>query len=246
MDLKELKSGVEPATHWYYRTKKIPAVRFLRGILAGRGDALDVLDIGAGSGFFSDCLMDAGRGRIRDVRRVDTGYAADESLRDARISGTVGRSRELPGRVRDSLILMMDVLEHAKDDQALLNSVADRCEATNYFFITAPAFMSLWSPHDDFLGHFRRYTLPELTATAEKAGLRVTSSYYLYGAIFPVVWLVRRWKGSSGGGSDMKPAGFAVSWFLELLCRAEFVFRRLNKLAGVTCVVEATLEKRGA
>lgn len=242
MDLKELESGVVPASHWYYRTKRIPVRAFLRGILRGRREPLDLLDVGAGSGFFSESLMEAAPGRIRDVRRVDTGYPAEETARDARISGRVSRSRELPARIRGSLVLLMDVLEHAKDDRALLGSVAARCEGTNYFFLTAPAFMSLWSSHDEFLGHHRRYTLRELTETAEKAGLVVTSSYYLYGAIFPAVWLVRRFQGGPGG-SDLKPANAAVSALLELICRAEFLFRRLNKVAGVTCVVEAALKR---
>jgi hypothetical protein len=230
VDLKELESGVDPASHWYYRTKRIPAVSWMRGILKRRPGKLDVLDVGAGSGFFSQSLLDAGGARIGAALRVDSNYA----------EASAGRSRELPARVENSLVLMMDVLEHVEDAQALLDSVVKRCEGTNYFFITAPAFMSLWSPHDVFLGHRRRYTLPELRETAEKAGLVVTSSYYLYGAIFPAVWLVRRWKGPSGGGSDLKPANCVFNALLELICRAEFVFRRLNKLAGVTCVVEAS------
>jgi hypothetical protein len=230
VDLKELESGVDPAAHWYYRTKRLPLVSWMRGILKRRPGKLDVVDVGAGSGFFSQSLLDAGGSRIAAVVRVDSGYPAGESA---------GRSRALPARVQNSLVLMMDVLEHVKNGQALLDSVVKRCEGTNYFFITAPAFMSLWSPHDVFLGHHRRYTLPELREIAEKAGLVVTSSYYLYGTIFPAVWLVRRFKGLSGGGSDLKPAGPAVNALLELICRVEFVFRRLNKFAGITCVVEA-------
>jgi hypothetical protein len=229
VDLKELESGVDPAAHWYYRTKRMPLVSWMRGILKRRPGKLDILDVGAGSGFFSQSLIDAGGARIGKVRRVDSGYPADSE----------GRTRELPARVENSLVLMMDVLEHVKDGQALLDSVVNRCEGTNYFFLTAPAFMSLWSAHDVFLGHHRRYTLPELRETAKKAGLVVASSYYLYGAIFPAVWLVRRF-GAAGGGSDLKPAGSAVNALLELVCRAEFVFRRLNKIAGVTCVVEAS------
>jgi len=234
VDLKELEAGVDPASHWYYRTKRIPLVSWMRDILKRREGTIDVLDVGAGSGFFSDSLIEAGGGRIGEVRRVDPGYPAGESA---------GRSRKLPSRVKNSLVLLMDVLEHVKDGQALLDSVVKRCDGTSCFFITAPAFMSLWSPHDVLLGHHRRYTLPELRETAEKAGLIVTSSYYLYGAIFPAVWLVRRFKNAAGGGSDLKPAGPVVSALLELICRGEFLFRRLNKLAGVTCVVEANITK---
>ena len=34
MDLKELESGVDPSTHWYYQSKKIPLIRFVKKIAA--------------------------------------------------------------------------------------------------------------------------------------------------------------------------------------------------------------------
>src|SRR4051812_981103 len=124
MDLKELETGVEPGEHWYYRTKKLPLLAYLRRVLASRGAPLDVVDVGSGSGWFAERVMDAGGKRLRDVRLIDTGYDVEDSMPDARIAGRVERRREPPARVRDSLVMMMDVLEHVPDDRAFLRGFA--------------------------------------------------------------------------------------------------------------------------
>ncbi|MEK7233895.1 MAG: methyltransferase domain-containing protein [Elusimicrobiota bacterium] len=244
MDLKEIDlSGIDPNSHWYYRTKRIPVLQALKDVLSRTQTALNIVDIGSGSGFFSDCLIRFGGRRIFNVDLVDTGYPDAQSVPDERIQGCVTRRRELPSRIVNSLVLMMDVLEHVKDDAGLLRRVTERCEGKNRFFITAPAFMSLWSSHDVFLGHHRRYTLPQLTALAHDCGLRVTANYYLYGAILPAVWLTRRRKGAAGGAGDLGPMNKTLASILELICRFEFIFRKLNKFAGVTCVIEGIFEQ---
>lgn len=239
MDPREA-AGIDPAVHWYYRTKKLPLLEYLDGLLASRG-TLDVVDVGAGSGVFAESVMESAGRRLGDVRLVDASYPSDEECYDPRVSGRLIRSRGLPEELRGSLILMMDVLEHVEDDEAFLRSVTGRCRGRNHVFITAPAFMSLWSAHDVFLGHHRRYRLAELRAKAARAGVRVTSAYYLYGLILPFVWLLRRLR-PARVGSDLKPASPLVSAVLELACRAEFALRRWNRLGGVTCVVEGVIE----
>ena len=54
MDLKEQEILGEGAdAHWYYRAKSAAMLRMLRG-----GSVDEVLDVGAGSGFFSRVLLD--------------------------------------------------------------------------------------------------------------------------------------------------------------------------------------------
>ena len=70
MDLKEEEIlGDQVNTHWYYRAKVAALLRDLNG-----ATRVEVLDIGAGSGFFSRQLLDAGAAR---ATCVDTGYAQD-------------------------------------------------------------------------------------------------------------------------------------------------------------------------
>jgi hypothetical protein len=241
MDLREGASGVEPAGHWYYRTKKRPLLAYFKAL--PRGDApLGVVDIGAGSGFFSECMIEVGGGRLGDVTLVDSAYPANEASSDARIRGELKRVRSLPAEIRGSLLVLMDVLEHVEDDAAFLSDVVARCRGRNHVFITVPAFQSLWSSHDEFLHHHRRYELGPLKRLAAGAGVEITSAYYLYGLIFPFVWLVRRLKpGSRAPNSDLEPASALVSFFLERVCGLEFPFRRWNRFFGVTCVLEGVI-----
>ena len=54
---------------------------------------------------------------------------------------------------------MMDVLEHVSDDVGLVREYAKRAKPGTRFVVSVPAFMWLWSGHDVFLEHHRRYTL---------------------------------------------------------------------------------------
>ena len=86
-------------------------------------------------------------------------------------------SRELPGicepRIgtiddigeRDfSAVLYIDVLEHIKDDREELRKAAERLQPDGRVVVLAPAYQWLYTPFDRAIGHFRRYTLPDLRA----------------------------------------------------------------------------------
>src|SRR3546814_19735603 len=64
----------------------------------------------------------------------------------------------------------MDVLEHVEDDAGLLRTYLDKAPPQAQAVITVPAFQFLWSHHDVFLEHHRRYTLKTLSRVVERAG----------------------------------------------------------------------------
>ena len=86
---------------------------------------------------------------------------------------------------------MMDVLEHVDDDVALLKQYSRSLPKHGRVLITVPAFQFLWSGHDEFLNHRRRYTRSMLKAIVNDAGLDVIRCRYYYGFLFPVVALMR-------------------------------------------------------
>ena len=67
---------------------------------------------------------------------------------------------------------MIDVLEHVDDDQTLLQSYVERAPRSASVLISVPAFQFLWSGHDVFLEHRRRYTRAQVEALVRRAGLR--------------------------------------------------------------------------
>lgn len=228
MDLKEEEIlGEDTARHWYYRAKADALLRSLRGM-----EFASVLDVGAGSGFFSRQIL--ARTSAREALCVDPNYAADS---DAMPGGKpLSMRREIRSSSAD-LVLMMDVIEHVADDRELVAHYADLCAPGTRFVVTVPAFMWLWSGHDVFLEHYRRYTLPQLCAVIEAAGLRLERGHYFFGGVLPLVAAVRgfkRLRGADRPGSDMRREAPIVNGLLYGLCAAEARLMHLNKLGGTT------------
>jgi hypothetical protein len=199
MDLKE-EAILGPAigSHWYYVAKG----RALRAVL-GRLRVAEVLDVGAGSGVFARQLLDAGV--CERAVCVDPGYPEERIERHRGREIAFRRSVE---RVSQGLLLMMDVLEHVDDDVGLLRSYTGGMPADARVLITVPAFPFLWSGHDVFLEHRRRYTLARLEATVGAAGLQVVRSRYFFGLLLPAVAAMRLadWRRLNAGQIEARSA----------------------------------------
>jgi SAM-dependent methyltransferase len=235
MDIKEQDIlGDAIGRHWYYRAKGA-AMRALLGASAPR----HVLDVGAGSGFFSRLLLEQGAGA---ATCVDPAYPDEHDEvhagRPIRFVHDVG-----PGDF--DLLLMMDVLEHVDDDVGLLGAYAARAPAGARFLLTVPAFQWMWSGHDVFLDHRRRYTLTQLEHAVAQAGLHVLHGCYFYGFLLPgaAAWrLAGRAAGVSRdvARSDLQQHGALVNAALGAVCTAELAVFRANRVAGLTafCLAE--------
>jgi SAM-dependent methyltransferase len=237
MDLKEEAIlGEAIGSHWYYVAKG----RAL-GAMLGRIRVPEVLDVGAGSGVFSRQLLDAGV--CERALCVDPGYPEE---RRERYHGHEIEFRRSVERVPQNLVLMMDVLEHVDDDVGLLRSYGQRMPGNGRVLITVPAFPFLWSGHDVFLEHRRRYTLGSLEAVVGAAGLRVVRSRYFFGLLFPAIAMLRlRDRHRLGAGriearSTLRAYPGTLNHVLTLIHEVERVILfPVNRLAGLSifCLV---------
>ncbi|MFZ5616804.1 MAG: class I SAM-dependent methyltransferase [Pseudomonadota bacterium] len=237
MDLKEEQAiGGDPAAHWYYISKG----RAIRSLI-GEGSFASLLDVGAGSGVFSRMLT---RDGVADEAVcVDPNYT-DEWLAEHR-EGAVRYVRSVAECVAP-LVLMIDVIEHVDDDVALISGYAQIAKPGTKFLISVPAFNFLWSSHDDFLEHRRRYTLETLERAVEAAGLEPLTLRYFFGMLFPAVAAMRIADRVLKGGGEAKESAMraAPDWLTKTLVAIHDVERAtlfpLNRLAGVTafCLAE--------
>lgn len=164
MDVKE--SGIlgdSINSHWYYASKALAVANLLKGRTFSK-----VLDVGAGSAFFSHFLLE--NSDIREALCIDTAYTGEK---DGSYCGKPIHFRRTIGMSDADLVLMMDVLEHVEDDKAMLEDYIAKVPSGTEFLISVPAFQSLWSGHDEFLGHYRRYRLIQLENLIRSTGLAV-------------------------------------------------------------------------
>jgi SAM-dependent methyltransferase len=89
------------------------------------------------------------------------------------------------------LVLALDVIEHIDDDVHALTECRRILRPGGLIIVTVPAFMWLWSPWDEALGHRRRYTAFMLTEAMRRAGLAVHKMTYTFFFVFPIAVLVR-------------------------------------------------------
>ena len=222
MDLKE--SGlVDVETHWYYQSKLVP---FKQSLKKYSTNARRTIDIGAGSGFFARSLTDFDNGGTAIC--VDPNYSIESTERN----GTLIFVREIDNSSAD-LYLFVDVLEHVEDDLMLLKRYTTNAPGGALIMISVPAFQSLWSSHDEFLGHFRRYRLRQVRELIEKADLQIIQCNYIFGLIFPIAWFVRKLKRTESPSSDLSPIPKPFNWLLLKLLKVEHR-SSINKLAGLS------------
>jgi len=231
MDLKEEAIlGNAVTKHWYYRVKA-EALDSVVGEAAGR-----VLDVGAGAGFFSRHMLERG---ASEAVCVDPGYDGDWDTEHA------GRPllfrRAAPDQPSD-LVLMMDVLEHVDNDVGLAAEYIRAARPGTRVVVTVPAFGWMWSAHDNFLEHRRRYTLTGLKEVLLQAGLRLDGGRYLYGLLLPAAaatrlpgQVARKLGHLAPAASQMHPAGPVVNAVLLAACQLEawLPSNTLVQLAGI-------------
>lgn len=218
--------------HWYLLSKFRLLLRHIRKDtnLTAQSSAAD---FGCGLGVFLTLLE---RHRIFSPEKL-CGIDSAPTTPNRSVGGNVEIFRQWPAERLVDFIIMMDVLEHVPDDVDVLREATKHLNANGWVFITVPAFPSLMSGHDHFLGHYRRYTCNSLSRVVKAAGLELKRCHYFYASIFPpaAFWRLAT-RGRPVSSSDLKPLPPFLNQVLYTVLRMEVSLARFNKLAGLTAV----------
>ncbi len=233
MDLKEQKILERRVSwHWYYRSKLLALLKFIQHL-----PFTNILDVGAGHGFFSKQLL-RGTAASSSVC-VDTGYA--EERKELYFGKKIEFRKTIPFSSAD-LVLLMDVLEHVPDDGALVRECRDKVRPGTLFVVTVPAFQFLFSRHDVFLGHHRRYTPKKLEKVLRTAGLEIVKTEFLFFFVL-LCAMIKRFSQKihpkylleeRTPSSDLEMRGKFVNGLMIQLNKSELFLLRHNKLAGLS------------
>ena len=164
--------------HWWWRARERVIVDALRDRLSVTGGG-NVLDVGCGDGLFFDELAKLPGVRFVEGVEPAADLVSPDGPHRARIHVAPFDASFDPGR-RYSLIVMLDVLEHLPDPAASLRHALTLLEPDGVFLATVPAFVALWTRHDDLNHHYTRYDQSSIRALADRAGLRIDESRYFF------------------------------------------------------------------
>jgi SAM-dependent methyltransferase len=188
--------------HWWWRAREVLILRLLRELCAAQpvGTPPRILDVGCGDGLFFPRLAELGE--VSGVEADAQIVTVQGPLRERIHIGPFDESFA-PGGSFD-LILMLDVLEHLPDPGRALAHARRLLAPQGRLVVTVPAFLALWTRHDEWNQHRTRYTKRTLRAEAEEAGLDIEDGFYFFHWTAPAKLLVRL-KERFGLQSDQAP-----------------------------------------
>jgi SAM-dependent methyltransferase len=174
--------------HWWWRAREEFLLRLFQSLeLPPRPS---VLDIGCGDGLFFERLLELG-GTVEGLESADALLSAEARQRYAIHIGPFDESYS-PHKTY-ALVLMLDVLEHLPNPLAALRQASGLLEPGGRLVVTVPAFMGLWTQHDQLNHHQTRYTRATLAALVAQSSLRILQLRYFFHWLAPLK-LATRWK----------------------------------------------------
>lgn len=174
-------------TNWWFTARLEILKSQVKTLFPNRND-LKILNIGVATGATSVMLEEFGK--VKSVEYDEVCYQfVKEKLNIDIDQGTI-----LALTFADNsydLVCAFDVVEHVEDDKLAVSEMIRVCKSNGFVFVTVPAFMDLWSKHDEINYHFKRYTNQTLIPLfpASKGNIHYRS--YFNTLLFIPIYLVR-------------------------------------------------------
>lgn len=160
----------------------------------------DVLEVGAGSGSFSQSISEVAE-QLVSVEPSRKFYdELDKKLRDVNnaesFCGTLSdfvSSADVGGEFRKfDRVIYTHVLEHISDDLFELKLAKQQLKPNGKAIVVVPSMPRLYGSVDSLSGHQRRFTFNELKTVAEISGFEVESIRYFNPIAIIPYWLLYR------------------------------------------------------
>ncbi|MED5331075.1 MAG: class I SAM-dependent methyltransferase [Planctomycetota bacterium] len=213
-------------THWWYRGRRSLVRHALdTHVLPNRGggeEALEILDVACATGMSFRFLNDYGNIRGVDISEETIEYCGRRGIDRIVRADAV----HLPfGEESFDVVLALDAFEHFDDDKLAMSESYRVLRPGGVLVVTVPAFMILWSPHDDAYHHKRRYRRPQLRKRLLAAGFDVERMSYSTMSLFPPVLALRTLRRLVVKEETEVASDFALSFPRPIEALADFVTR---------------------
>ncbi len=172
MDLRESNLGISNRHPW-----ELARLQTILGLVKDQKVQGSVLDIGSGDCYIAEYFANS---LHMEITAVDAEYKTNGT------ENNVEKFKNLADvpKFDYSLVLMLDVIEHVENDVALIEAATAHLRPGGLVFITVPAFQFLFSGHDTFLGHFRRYNRQQLSSVVAKSRLKEKEIFYFFFSLY--------------------------------------------------------------
>jgi SAM-dependent methyltransferase len=174
--------------HWWFRSRR----NYLLDLIKDAPKDSKVLDIGCSSGIFLKDLEKLGF-KPENLFGVDI---SEKAIANCKANGLencfVMDAQNITLAETFDIIIASDCLEHLRDDEKALKNWINLLKTGGKMYVFVPAFMSLWSYHDEVNMHHRRYTNSELRSKIKAENLEIQKAGYWNFFLFLPVYAFRK------------------------------------------------------
>ena len=241
MDLRERRQQHALRHPW-----EVVRARFFGNMVvkSAANQPVKIIDLGSGDCWFAEQLLP----RLphgSTITCCDINFT-DHDLSTTTLNG-ITKVRDLPCGTFD-IVVLLDVIEHVVDDKGFIQTnVLPKLTAGGMVLISVPAHPSLFSKHDEFLGHYRRYTRRQLLNVSEEFFISRKNGY-LFSSLALIRFLQRlspkkAVEGQQGIGSwnSGRLLTYVVSILLSVDTVVSSVLQHLGlRLPGLTVWVSSS------
>jgi SAM-dependent methyltransferase len=221
--------------HWWFKSRR----KYLLDLLKNAPKDSMVLDIGCSSGVFLKDLEKLGF-KTENLFGIDISEKAIANCKANGIANCfVMDAQDIALTESFDIIVASDCLEHLEDDKKALKNWKKLLKIGGKMYVFVPAFMSLWSYHDEVNMHYRRYTGPELKSKINAENLEIQKAGYWNFFLFLPVYAFRKisvvFKEKKTGESDISIGNTLVNnTLLQLIIFENKLLKVVNFPFGVS------------
>jgi SAM-dependent methyltransferase len=225
-------------THFWFQARNEVMTWLVRSHAA---DAKRVLEIGCGTGFVLNALRAACPSAIIAGADIHVaGLCLARRRHGSAVEFIQGDARRPCLRDAFDLVCALDVLEHIKEDEAVLSGIRVALRPNGVLIASVPQHPWLWSQSDELGGHLRRYRRGEIEGKVRAAGLEVRFADSFVSLLLPAMTVSRlseRIKPArrtcSKGPNDPMGREFRIGLALNRCMRAVLRIEHLCRQAGL-------------
>lgn len=223
-------------THWWLRARRKVVFDVLDR--TAPGPYMRALDIGCGGNIINTLEIGKRAGSVLGLE------ISDEAIQFAKkthpglllIKGTWP---DVSLEQTFNLVAMFDVLEHIEEEVQALQKTEAVLEPGGVLILTLPALNTLWSEHDEYAHHLRRYTKSRVRQLIEEnTTLQIERITYFNILLFPPIFgfrIIKHALGIRSSTTDFFSVPHWLNQLLELVFGSErFLLRFINFPIGVS------------
>jgi len=208
---------VAEKTHPWFIVRRALVYSLLSSLLSSSLDSSvkiskksKILDYGCGSGQLLQLLKEKG---FKDLQ----GYEPSKEAHSKNV-------KYIKKLKKYDIIFMLDVLEHIKDEKKAISKISSLLNKGGTLILSVPAFMFLWSKHDEVNQHYRRYNKKILRKAFKNSPLKIRRLFYWNSIFFLPAVLLKKLNKSK---SEIEDSGF-LGIFLKIALKIENTLIKLG------------------